>query len=588
MQEMEMKYQSEKNQQQIENLKATNEKVRYRNISFAGAAISFLILGALLYYVQRMRTRRNRLLLEKEIELDRLKSRFFANVSHEFRTPLTLILGPLDEMISKIELPGMKKQLKVMQRNAGRLLDLVNQLLDLSKIESGKLQLSVTRSDIISVIRGVSMSFHSMAEQKHINLQLDIKPDYLELNYDREKLETIMTNLLSNAFKFTPVHGQIIISTLVQPEKDYDKRSHLSIVVSDSGSGIPEEEINLIFNRFYQSDHNQLLQQEGSGIGLALTKELVELHGGMISAQSQPGKGTQIRVTIPMDIELTESIQTIDQSFESEKASTTHEINDGELESVTGGDHNLPLVLLIEDHVDVRNYIQEILGKHYRVLIAEDGEKGVSIAYESIPDLIISDVMMPKKDGFEVCRELKQDEKTSHIPIILLTAKSESEDKIEGLETQADDYVTKPFVPKELLARIKNLIDSRARLREKYKKEGVLRPKDVAVNSVDEQFLNRMVSVVESNMGNELFGVEQLSNALGMSRSQLHRKLAALIDQGPNQFIRTFRLQRAHDLLKQKAATASEIAYQVGFSSPSYFTKCFHEQFGYTPSEIPG
>jgi signal transduction histidine kinase/DNA-binding response OmpR family regulator len=583
MHEMEVRYQSEKKAQEIENLRAINETARYRNISFAGAAISFLLLGGLLYYVQRLRIRRNRQLLEKEKELDRMKSRFFANISHEFRTPLTLILGPLDGIIKKVEQTDVRKQLKVMKRNASRLLDLVNQLLDLSKIESGKLELNMSRSDIISVIKGVSMSFHSMAEQKHISLQLDVQPDYLEFNFDRAKIETILTNLLSNSFKFTREYGKISIQSAIQKVKD---NSMYSIIVTDNGSGIPAEEIGQIFNRFYQSDHNQLLQQEGSGIGLALTKELVELHGGRIAVQSAPGECTQITVMIP--INTTPIVSGPGHVEVSEKQTISALGDDVEFASqeLLNKNQELPLILLIEDHSDVSNYVREILGDQYRVQTAEDGEQGVESAYNIIPDLILSDVMMPKMNGYEVCRALKNDAKTSHIPIILLTAKSDTEDKITGLQTRADDYITKPFVPNELLVRIMNLIESRSLLREKYRKEGVLKPKDITVTSIDEQFLNQLIDEVEKNIGNEKFGVEQLGEEVGMSRSQLHRKLTALIGESPNQFIRSFRLQRAHDLLKQKAATAAEIAYQVGFGSPSYFTKCFHEKFGYTPSGI--
>lgn len=580
-------FETEKKEQEIDNLKAINETARYRNISYAGASISFLILGGLLYYVQRLRAKRNRLLLEKEKEIDRMKSRFFANISHEFRTPLTLILGPLDDLISNIEQLDIKKKLKVMQRNAGRLLDLVNQLLDLSKIESGKLNLNSSASDIIPVIKGVSMSFHSKAEQKHIDLELNIMPESLVINYDTAKFETILTNLLSNAFKFTPDRGKITIHSMIRKEDEFNEgRDFLQISVSDSGSGIPENDIDFIFNRFYQSDSNQLLQQEGSGIGLALTKELVELHKGRISAESKVGEGTKFIVTLPIDLDPSVAEQ---QQGEVSSPKKMIEIQDDledkevDVEKALG---NLPLVLVIEDHEDVRNYIQDTLEKYYTIVSAKDGDEGIAKAMELTPDLIISDVMMPKKDGYQVCRELKDDEKTSHIPIILLTAKSDSEDKIAGLMTKADHYVTKPFVPRELLVRIENLILSRKQLREKYKKEGVLRPKDIAVSSIDEKFLTRLIEIVERQISNEQFGVEQLGAELSMSRSQLHRKLKALIDQGPNQFIRSFRLQRAHDLLKQESATASEIAYQVGFSSPSYFSKCFHEQFGYTPTEI--
>lgn len=578
-------FETEKKEQEIENLIAINETARYRNISFAGAAISFLVLGGLLYYVQRLKNRRNRLLLEKEKELDRMKSRFFANISHEFRTPLTLILSPLDNLISKIEQLEVKKQLVVMKRNAGRLLNLVNQLLDLSKIESGKLTLNISRSDVISLVKGVTMSFHSMADQKHIELDLDIFPERLELNFDREKMETILTNLLSNAFKFTSEQGRISIHSRIETPKGKPTAQGMFVIkVSDNGSGIPAEEIEQIFNRFYQSDQNQLLQQEGSGIGLALTKELVELHGGIIAAHSNHGVGTQIIVQIPMSLRASKSADSIIAKPITTEVSITHDTLEVEEEKVQ--EVHLPLILLIEDHKDVRTYVQEILASTYRVQTAEDGEKGIASAFELIPDLILSDVMMPRKNGYEVCHTLKNDEKTSHIPIVLLTAKSDSEDKIEGLQTKADDYVTKPFVPEELLARIANLIASRKLLREKYKKEGVIRPKDITVNSIDETFLNRLIENVEQHISDEKFGVEQLGRALGMSRSQLHRKMTSLLDQGPNQFIRSFRLQRAYDLLKQKAATASEIAYQVGFSSPSYFTKCFHEHFGFTPTEV--
>jgi len=585
--DLQTKYETEKKEQEIENLKAINEKVRYRNISFAGAAISFLILAVLLYYIQNLRVRRNRLLLEKEKELDQMKSRFFANISHEFRTPLTLIIGPLDDLISSTDLPDSRKKLTVMQRNADRLLDLVNQLLDLSRIESGKLKLNISRTDIIPVIKGVAMSFHSIAEQKDIRLDMDVHPNTLEMNYDRSKFETILTNLLSNAFKFTEVHGKIsVFSTIVKGPGKSSGSEFLSIVVADNGQGIPAAEVDFIFDRFYQSDTNQLLQHEGSGIGLALTKELVELHKGSIRAESKMGEGTTITIELPIDMPLQDGQLTISKESVVEKALQIHEAVEQLDEDDTSLSGNRPVILVIEDHEDVRHYIQEILSKDYAIVSAMDGEEGISKALETIPDLIISDVMMPKKDGYEVCSILKNDERTSHIPLILLTAKSDSEDKITGLSTKADDYVTKPFVPRELLLRIENLIESRKKLREKYSKGGVIRPKEMEVTSIDEKFLNKLIDKVEGHLSDEKFGVEQLGDELGMSRSQLHRKLTALLGQGPNQFIRTFRLQRAHDLLRQKAATASEISYRVGFGSPSYFTKCFHDQFGYTPTEV--
>ncbi len=578
-------YEAEKKENEIASLKTINEsqKIKYR--SYAAAAVLFLILGSLLYYMQRLNVKRNQLLLAKEQEMDQIKSRFFANISHEFRTPLTLILGPLDDMITKMDSPDIKRKLGIMQQNAGRLLVLINQLLDLSKIESGKLKLEISKSNIISIIKGVSLSFHSIAEQRNIELELRMHLDYFEMNYDKSKIETILINLLSNAFKFTPEFGKVTIhSNTIQIKEDRNFREYFRIIVEDNGRGIPESDVDLIFDRFYQTETNQLLQQEGSGIGLALVKELVELHDGNIVADSKPGSGTRIIVDLPTDLVVNEPEETLHQIDRSRASAIINEMPVGADKENVAADQ--PIILVIEDHSEVRSYIEETIHFKYQVISAKDGIDGIGMAIAKIPDLIISDVMMPMKDGYEVCRELKNNEKTSHIPIILLTAKSDTEAKIEGLQTQADDYITKPFVPRELLVRIDNLIALRNKLKEKYRKNGLLHPVDIVVNSIDEKFLKRLLEIVESNIGNEKFGVEQLSNELAMSRSQLHRKLTALLDQSANQFIRTYRLQRAHALLKKNSATASEIAYQVGFSSPSYFTKCFHEEFGYTPTEI--
>lgn len=585
------KYEADKKEQEITTLTKQKAAAEFRRNSFAVLAILFLVVGFLVFSILRLRVKKNHLLLEKEKELDRMKSRFFANISHEFRTPLTLILGPLDDVISRSEDPAILRYLKPMRKNASRLLELVNQLLELSRIESGKLKPELTRSNILTIVKGVVMSFDSLAEMKEIRLDVTADEGPIEMYTDRDKIEKILMNLLSNAFKFTPEKGNISVDVRRTSRDQIEGPECLHVSVTDSGTGIPHEEIAHIFDRFYQADNNQLHQQDGSGIGLALTKELVELHRGIIWAVSDTNQGTEIHFQIPLNLHeiLKKCIVANPPVVFDGGITVNHErvlqeraFESAEIES----ENSRQIVLLIEDHLDVRNYIRDILENTYTVIEATDGEEGVATALERIPDLILCDVMMPKMNGNEVCRLLKGEERTSHIPIILLTAKADVESRIEGLETRADDYLTKPFLPKELKLRIKNLVESRQQIREKYLRTMTLKPSEIAVNSVDEQFLKKMMDILERHMADEKFGVEALGIEIGMSRSQLHRKLKALIGQGPNQFIRSFRLNRAHDLLKVNAATAAEIAYTVGFGSPSYFTKCFHEQFGYTPSEI--
>lgn len=584
------KYETDRKEQEIDMLTKDKAAAVFRRNSFALLSVLFLIVGSLVFAVLKLREKKNKLLLQKEIELDRMKSRFFANISHEFRTPLTLILGPIDEMMARSENGGLDKYLRPMRRNANRLLELVNQLLELSRIESGKLKPVLTRSNIAPLVKGIVMSFDSLAEMKRIKLEVaaDNIPEAIFL--DTDKFEKILSNLLSNAFKFTPEEGSIRV--VVQKSRSCrlpDVNECLEVALQDSGRGIASEEVAHIFDRFYQADNNQLLQQDGSGIGLALTRELVELHLGTIWADSDISSGTQITLQLPLDLE------------ERMKGCVAGAVPSGttyaipiKREDGTGQDEDPAVdiassrseILLIEDHDDVRRYIHDVLAEHFTVIEASNGKEGVAKALERIPDLIVSDVMMPGMDGHEVCSILKMEEKTSHIPIVMLTAKADIANRIEGLESKADDYITKPFVPKELLTRIRNLIESRRLLQEKYNRTVILKPDDIEVHSADEKFLRKLMSVLEVHMGDERFGVETLGLALGMSRSQLHRKLKALTGKGPSQFMRSFRLTRARDLLKAKTATTAEIAYTVGFGSPSYFTKCFHEEFGYTPSEV--
>lgn len=585
IEELRESYESEQMEQEIASLEKEKNAEQFRRNTFAGVALLILLIGGLLYNNQRIKAGKNKELLKKEKEVDELKSKFFANITHEFRTPLTLILGPIEMMKSEAVNPKIHQHLNVMKSNASRLLDLINQLLELSKIEAGSLKIKASPGNIVPVVKGIVMSFESMALKKGITLKAESLKEEMYLYFDREKLEKVLINLISNAIKFTPDGGQIFVELS-------DGDEYLNILIKDTGMGIPEKDLEFIFNRFYQSANGR--ESMGSGIGLALAKELVELHHGSIRVKSTEGIETEFIIRLPMgnahlskeDIimdEIAPSSKYPSNGQESPESGFEEVISDG----YERNESRKPQLLLIEDNRDVRNYITEILNPDYQIIQAHDGEEGISMALENLPDIIISDVMMPKKDGYEVCSSLKQDEKTSHIPIILLTAKVTTEDKIQGLENQADDYVTKPFVPKELLARVQNLIESRKKLQQKFQRELVLKPSEMAVNSVEEKFITKLLHIVEEHIGDEKFGVEQLAREIGMSRSQIHRKMMALTNQAPNQFIRTFRLTRAMELLKKQAATASEIAYEVGFSSPSYFTKCFREQFGYTPSEIP-
>ena len=592
--QLEIQYKTQKKDQAIASLQKEKEIAGFRTKIYILLAAIVLIIIVFLYISQRQKARRNKALLEKEKEVDRLKSSFFANISHEFRTPLTLILGPIETMLDQTDDPDQKNHLHTIKKSAARLLRLINQILDLSKLESGHLTLKTERGNIVPVLRGVTGSFQSLADSKNINLTFQADHEDISLYFDQNQVETILINLVSNAFKFTP-HAGVITVKARQLITMQEEPELLEVSVSDSGAGISKEQVSHIFDRFYQAGHASDSYFGGTGIGLALTKELVELHEGTISVQSEVGKGTTVTFTLPFAGGPTAEVTGIkdapqarvypDYTTAIEEELALH-IAGEDTEDPDETDIQKPILLLIEDNVDVRNYVRGILSPYYALIEAPNGEEGIKKAIEYIPDLVISDVMMPLKNGYEVCKFLKQEEKTAHIPVILLTAKASVNSRIEGLETEADLYLSKPFVPKELMLCIRNLIESRKKLRERYNKQVVLKPKDIAVNSVDEQFLEKLMRVVETNFEDEAFTVDQLGKEIGMSRSQLHRKLQALTNESSSQFIRSFRLQRAMELLRKKNASIAEIAFKVGFGSPSYFNKCFLKHYGCTPSEV--
>ena len=522
--------------------------------------------------------------LKEREEVDRLKSNFFANISHEFRTPLTLIIGPLNKLLLENKESNELSSFQIMHRNATRLLRLINQLLDFSHIESGKMKLKASNGDIVAFVKGILMSFQSLADQKKIKTSFNSDEKSIKVYFDRDKSEKIFVNILYNAFKFTPNGGRIIVKIL-------KKGNSVQVIIKDSGQGIAIEKVEHIFDRFYQVDETLTRDQEGSGIGLALTKELVELHGGIISAKSEHGKGSEFRIEFLLGKEHLKPEEYSDCEMVIENIDDQVElideiVNQQREETIIPNKDLKTVILVVEDNPDMRAYIRETLQSEYHINETFDGEAGVAAAKAIIPDLIISDLMMPKKNGYELCREVKVDQTTSHIPVILLTAKAERKDKLEGLQTGADDYLIKPFDSEELKIRIKNLVDQRQKLRERFSSTIKVEPKDITVTSMDAQFLQKALDIVEDNLTNDQFNVEMLSTEIGLSRRQLYHKIKALTDFTPTDFILNLRLKKAASLLSQKAGSVSEIAYAVGFSNLSYFARAFKKQFGSTPSKF--
>ena len=433
--------------------------------------------------------------------------------------------------------------------------------------------------------------FTGYADRKKIQYKFHLPDKSFKTYFDKDKLDKITTNLLSNAFKYTLEEGRINCDVSIKEQMKKPYSFVLEISVKDSGPGIPEEQLEKIFDRFYQVEGEWKKEGGGTGIGLSLTKELVSLQHGRITVKSEPGKGSSFIVTMPLGKEHLKENEYIIKSpgevgesmkwsaiLEEGKSRTRAE----EEETVEGGN---PQILIVEDNPDLRMHILENLEEEFLIKEAANGEEGLEKAIESVPDLVITDLMMPKMDGIEMLEKLKTDERTSHIPVIMLTAKANVESKIEGLETGADDYITKPFNIKELITRVKNLIEQRKKLRERFSREVTLEPKDIAITSADEKFLNRAIGIIDEHMGDFEFDARTFQEEIGMSRSQLFRKLRALTDQSATEFIRAIRLKRAAKLIEQKFGNIAQITYEVGFNNLSYFAKCFKELYGVNPSE---
>ena len=518
--------------------------------------------------------------LSKQLEeATHAKLVFFTNVSHDFRTPLTLVADPVEQLLEdKALTPRQQSLLKVVHKNVHILLRLVNQILDFRKYENDKLELVRANMNLRVQLQEWSHSFQTLALKKHIHFVLEVnddRADYL-MAVDAEKMERVYFNLLSNAFKFTPENGTITVtlSTLTKEEGGRYAR----LVVADTGSGISVQHIRHIFDRFYQIDVNHA----GSGIGLALAKAFVELHGGEITADSVEGKGTVFTVDIPMTV-VEEPSADLVQEPRITQQTVVEELEDMETEEQIP-DENKECILIIDDNADVRDYVKSLLKEEYTVIEAPDGRDGLKKAMKYVPDAIICDVMMPVMDGLECCRKLKTELQTSHIPVMLLTACSLDEQRIQGFECGADSYISKPFNSKLLLVRLRNLMDNHKRLKQFFGDKTTLSKE--SVSDVDKGFVDRFRELIEENLADSELSVEDLGGKMGLSRVQLYRKIKALTNYSPNELVRIARLKKAASLLASSEKTISEITYEVGFTSPSYFTKCYKEYFGESPTDF--
>ncbi|MDX1671820.1 MAG: ATP-binding protein [Balneolaceae bacterium] len=523
---------------------------------------------------------------QKILENEKLKDRFFANISHEFRTPLTLILGPLEDLLSEGDKEEKKPVgtglLQLMHKNGTRLLKMINQLLDLSKIDAGEIRMEMEPMNLSELVRETALAFVPMAESRKVNLEIDVD-EGLCLMGDPQQLERVVRNLVSNALKFTPEKGRVGVYLSETDE-------NLELAVEDTGRGIPEEELPHIFDRFYQTKNSSEIMDRGTGIGLALVKEIIDLHDGTVDVTSKYGEGTTFTVQFKKEAEMASVSNPIDIPAMNQTVSKT-DMTDEQLFLEDEGDQqerseNAPTVVLIDDNPDILAYLQPILSRRYEVTAFHDSTEAIrSIESSDDVDLVISDVMMPEPDGFELCKRLKRNKETNHIPVILLTARAGEESRLEGLELGADDYISKPFSAAELMTRAENLIELRQTLREKYSGEVRLKGKKVEVTSEDARFLEKVQSVIEEHLEDSNFGVDWLADEIHLSPRQLQRKIRSITDLSAAGYIRMIRLERARQLLTQNWGNVSEIAYKVGYQDSKYFSRLFRQTFGQSPTD---
>jgi signal transduction histidine kinase/DNA-binding response OmpR family regulator len=541
-------------------------------------------------HLEREVTRRTKDLNEKNariIEMERLKTNFFTDISHEIRTPLSLISGPLDQLINQeYRDPRIVRWLSMIRRNSQNLNQLIDQLLDISRLDAGHMNLVFEESDLNAHVRLLAGQFFSLAESQEIRYLIDIPDENLITHYDREKLEKVCTNLLSNAFKFTPSGGTVTCRLRVLGNASPGMDPRIQLMVADTGPGIPANLQDKIFDRFYRGEFASSHDTDGTGIGLSLTRELVNLMHGEIVVKSKVGSGTVFLVTFPAGCEHLKQEEYILKESENQlegKSLPEGGIIGSEEERMKSSHVSL---LVVEDNRDLQEFLLENLSTEFKVRGAYDGQQGITLARSDLPDLVITDVMMPgEMDGHDVCKDLKSDERTSHIPVIMLTAKTTSKDKIEGLELGADDYIIKPFSMDELLVRIRNLLKQREDLRKKYSSMIGVDWDKISITTMDEQFLKNVLGNISENLTDFNFNVGRLQEMMFMSREHIFRKLKALTGESPSSLIRIMRLKAAASMMENGAESITSISMQVGFSNPSYFSQCFKAYFGQSPSD---
>ncbi|MFK7948806.1 MAG: ATP-binding protein [Saprospiraceae bacterium] len=575
------------------------------NLAYLLYAI-LLILGIYKLYQNQIRRAKLRNELEFEqkeaarlAEVDKIKTNFFSNITHEFRTPLTLIIEPLRQILKDKKLStSTKSKAQLAERNSQKLLGLVNQLLDLSKLESKKMVLELKRGDFLAFVAPIMDSFKALAEQKNIQFIYNTPNELPSFDFDKNKVEKVLFNLISNAIKFTKANGIVTVDITKNTQTE-----QLQIQVIDTGIGIPEKEQLHIFDRFYQVDGSNTRAHEGTGIGLALSKELTEVMNGLLTFQSEFGKGSTFEIVLPM-VQISNNVEIVTET----KAYIPQLINRTEQPATRNSQpvfnpDATNVALIIEDNDELRDFIKSSIEHQYQIIEAANGQQGLELALKYVPNIIISDVMMPIMDGFELCKRVKTDEKTAHIPVILLTAKTAMDNVLKGLQYKADAYIRKPFNVEELLLRMKNLIDVRVLLQQKFAQTLEILPfgnsdtddnkqpintafQDTNISTFDQRFLTDLSKVVEQNLDNEDLTIEDLAKAVTMSRSQLYRKIKAMVNQSPSEFIRNIRLKAAKQFLEQRKGNITEVAFMVGFSSQKYFSTKFKEKYGVKPSEV--